>query len=500
MHAVDLEGLSQPLAETLGAATDKLEKDLKTLVIPEERSAARGEVAMLFHAQFLLDLAEMEYTRAIEEASLARWHYLRGIVRMDQGRLLDAIGDFSEVVRQRPKDHLALYRWGSALAVMGNHQRARAVLLRAELQTPESPAVLAALADTAIAAKNWELAKEYLEKSWEAESSGQVAYKLGLVWRQLGDLQTSKEWIQRRSSVAPTVDDPVLLEVADRSISPRFYVRAAKWAWERGDVDDALQAYRFASNMAPNDVVIGLGFAGMLAGLGQVGEAIEEVRRLVRENPDEGSVWRRLAMLLHPVDVSAALDAARTAQRIENDDVSGALLAAIAMKARSYALAASTYEELTAMDGDNPYYFYWLAMARLADGHCSLALDSVAEAIRIRPSWGEAHVVQIRATALCGSLLIREKARGKAVALLRKQSDTDIRLTLAFAEMSLGNLGGAEKLIELERPHPDAALLAEALRRKRLPTLPFAAESSWWQPEEIKHALAENAERKERSK
>ena len=455
MHAVDLEGLSQPLAETLGAATDKLERDLKTLVIPEERSAARGEVAMLFHAQFLLDLAEMEYTRAIEEASLARWHYLRGIVRMDQGRLLDAIGDFSEVVRQRPKDHLALYR---------------------------------------------ELAKEYLEKSWEAESSGQVAYKLGLVWRQLGDLQTSKEWIQRRSSVAPTVDDSVLLEVADRSISPRFYVRAAKWAWERGDVDDALQAYRFASNMAPNDVVIGLGFAGMLAGLGQVDEAIEEVRRLARENPDEGSVWRRLAMLLHPVDVSAALDAARTAQRIENDDVSGALLAAIAMKARSYALAASTYEELTAMDGDNPYYFYWLAMARLADGHCSLALDSVAEAIRIRPSWGEAHVVQIRATALCGSLLIREKARGKAVALLRKQSDTDIRLTLAFAEMSLGNLGGAEKLIELERPHPDAALLAEALRRKRLPTLPFAAESSWWQPEEIKHALAENAERKERSK
>ena len=53
LHAVDLEGLSLPLAETLRAATDKLERDLKTLVIPEERSAARGEVAMLFHAQFL---------------------------------------------------------------------------------------------------------------------------------------------------------------------------------------------------------------------------------------------------------------------------------------------------------------------------------------------------------------------------------------------------------------------------------------------------------------
>ena len=205
-------------------------------------------------------------------------------------------------------------------------------------------------------------------------------------------------------------------------------------------------------------------------------------------------------MLLHPTDVIAALDAARTAQRIDNDDASGALLAAIAMKARSYALAVSTYEELTARDGDNSYYFYWLAMARLADGHCSPALESLAEAIRIRPSWGEAHLVQIRATALCGGLLLREKARGKAVALLRQRSDTDIRLTLAFAEMSLGNLGGAEELIELERPHPDAAMLSDALGRKRLPTLPFAAESPWWQPEEIRYSLAENTARKERSK
>ncbi|GIT39492.1 MAG: hypothetical protein Ct9H300mP8_06880 [Gammaproteobacteria bacterium] len=109
-------------------------------------------------------------------------------------------------------------------------------------------------------------------------------------------------------------------------------------------------------------------------------------------------------------------------------------------------------------------------------------------------------MVQIRALALCGDLAVREQARDKAVALLRQRSDTDMRLTLAFAEMSLGNLGGAEKLIELERLHPDAVMLADALGRKRLPTLPFAAESPWWQPEEIRYSLAENTARKERKK
>ena len=275
LYAVDLEGLSLPMADTLRAANDKVERDLKTLVSPESRSTARGGLGMLYHAQFLLDAADIEYTKAIEEASLPRWRYLRGIVRMDQGSVLGAIEDFTAVVQQEPNNHLALYRLGVALAVTGDHLQARAALLRAELRVPTSPAVLAALADAAIAAKNWELAKEYLERSWAVEESGQVAYKLGLVWGRLGDLKASRKWIGRRSQVAPTIEDPLLLDVGDRSISPQFFVKAAKWAWERGDVDEALQAYRFASDLAPTDVIIGLGLAGILESLGRLVEAIE---------------------------------------------------------------------------------------------------------------------------------------------------------------------------------------------------------------------------------
>ena len=493
LYAVDLEGLSLPMADTLRAANDKVERDLKTLVSPESRSTARGGLGMLYHAQFLLDAADIEYTKAIEEASLPRWRYLRGIVRMDQGSVLGAIEDFTAVVQQEPNNHLALYRLGVVLAVTGDHLQARAALLRAELRVPTSPAVLAALADAAIAAKNWELAKEYLERSWALEESGQVAYKLGLVWGRLGDLKASRKWIGRRSQVAPTIEDPLLLDVADRSISPQFFVKAAKWAWERGDVDEALQAYRFASDLAPTDVIIGLGLAGILESLGRLVEAIEEMRRIVRENPGEGAVWRRLAGLLHSTDVSAALDAAKTARAIDNDDPSRALMAAVAMKARSYELAGAVYEELTTRDAENAYYFYWLAMARLADRNCEGALESLAEAIRLRSSWGEAHVVQIRAHALCGGPSERVKARSKASALLRQRPDADMRLTLAFTEMGLGNVDEALMLIEAELPHPDASMLGAALQRNMLPTAPFAVDSQWWEPEEIRRSLTQNA-------
>ena len=493
LYAVDLGGLSVPMAETLRAANDKVETDLETLVSPQSRSEARGDLGMLYHAQFLLDAADIEYTKAIEEASLPRWRYLRGIVRMDQGSVLGAIDDFTAVVQQEPNNHLALYRLGVALAVTGDHLQARVALLRAELRMPKSPAVLAALADVAIAAKNWELAQEYLERSWAVEESGQVAYKLGLVWGRLGDLEASKKWIGRRSPVAPTIEDALLLDVADRSISPRFFVKAAKWAWERGEVDEALQAYRFASNLAPKDVIIGLGLAGMLESLGRLVEAIEEVRRIVRANPDDGAVWRRLAALLHSTNVSAALDAAKMAQTIDNDDPSRALLAALAMKARLYELAGSVYEELTTRDAENAYYFYWLAMARLADRNCEGSLKSIAEAIRLQTSWGEAHVVQIRARALCGGPSERVKARSKALVLLRQRPDADMRLTLAITEMGVGNVDEALMLIDAERPHPDASMLGAALQRNMLPTAPFAADSQWWEPEEIRKSLTQNA-------
>ncbi|MEC9252316.1 MAG: tetratricopeptide repeat protein, partial [Pseudomonadota bacterium] len=264
LYAVDLEGLSFPMAETLRTAQDKVERDVKILASPEERSNARGDLAMLYHAQFLLDVAEVEYTKAIEEVSLPRWHYLRGVVRMDRGGVREAIEDFTRVIKQEPNNHLALYRLGVALAVTGDYSQARAVLLRAELHGPESPALLSALADVAIGTKNWDLAKAYLERCWRVEESGQVAYKLGLVWARLGDLKASRQWVARRSPTAPTIRDPQLLEVAELSVSPQFFVKAAKWAWERGDVDEALQAYRFAANLAPDDAVIGLGFARVL--------------------------------------------------------------------------------------------------------------------------------------------------------------------------------------------------------------------------------------------
>ncbi len=493
LYAVDLEGLSLPMAETLRTAQDKVERDVKILASPEERSNARGDLAMLYHAQFLLDVAEVEYTKAIEEVSLPRWHYLRGVVRMDRGGVHEAIEDFTRVIKQEPNNHLALYRLGVALAVTGDYSQARAVLLRAELHGPESPALLSALADVAIGAKNWDLAKAYLERCWRVEESGQVAYKLGLVWARLGDLKASRQWVARRSPTAPTIRDPQLLEVAELSVSPQFFVKAAKWAWERGDVDEALQAYRFAANLAPDDAVIGLGFARVLESQGRSAEAISELRRVVHENPDEGAVWRHLASLLHPADMTAALEAAEMARTVLDDDASHALFAALAMKARSYELASAVYEKLTIRDTKNPYYFYWLAMARLADGDCAGGLLSLSEVIRLRANWGEAHVVQIRAYALCGARPERVKARSKALALLQQRSDPDMRLTLAFTEMSVGNLDDARILIEAEFPHPDASMLDDALKRNMLPPVPFAADSRWWEPEEISGSLTESA-------
>ena len=66
-----------------------------------------------------------------------------------------------------------------------------------------------------MAARDWPRARALLERVLELEpNAGRVAYKLGQVHRRLGNLDRARQWLERRSEVAPGIEDPLLLEVA----------------------------------------------------------------------------------------------------------------------------------------------------------------------------------------------------------------------------------------------------------------------------------------------
>jgi Flp pilus assembly protein TadD len=151
------------------------------------------------------------------------------------------------------------------------------------------------------------------------------------------------------------------------------------------------------------------------------------------------------------------------------------------MRSGQFDRAVADFAELVEQQADQSYYHYWLAMALIRTGDCS-ARSSMARAIQLNPSWGEAHLALARIDAVCGW---SEAASRRAVSLLQVRDDADTRLTLAFAELAKGDTDKARQLAEQELPHADADMLLDNIEGKSM-ALPFAAGSVWWHPAEVR--------------
>ena len=140
--------------------------------------------------------------------------------------------------------------------------------------------------------------------------------------------------------------------------------------------------------------------------------------------------------------------------------------------------AERSYTELAEANPEQASHHYWLAMSRLAQGKCSEARAPLAQALRLAPAAGEAHLVAARTEALCGDA---DAALVRAHALLKVRDDADTRLTLALALLADEPLE-ARRIASGYGNHEDASLILDALAEGRTPARPFAANSRWWRP------------------
>ena len=481
-----LADLPPALAATMREARDEAERLASTSTDASERAAAWGNLGMLYHAHRLRFLARDAYARALGEAETVRWRYLHGIALAELGEIESAAHDFRLVTAATPENMPAWYRLGVSLLLSGELDSAQTALGRARDLDDDSALVLAALADVASARGDHRVALGLLTRAVELEpDAGQLAYKLAMTHRALGDVERATAWLARSpdNRLAPKIDDPVLLDVAQMSRSARFYEIAADWALGRGDLGAAIEALISASDLSPDDAGLALKLAAVMGDAGRLDEAVAQVRRALALNEDASAAWYRLAWLMRSAgDTDVAEDAVRRALAIIDDARSRALAGAFAMRAERFDDAVGHYEALVALRPADAYGHYWLGMARIGAEDCR-ARQGFDEALRLRPDWGEAHIALARTDALCG---FAARALARAKTLRRARDDATTRITQAFADAAAGRLDQAKALATAEPTHPDAARLLEAIEAAGLPARPFAAGSDWWLPPEIR--------------
>ena len=477
---------------TLETAREQALTRIAELEDPVERADVWGGLGMLYHAQNRLREAAESYRRALEEAETIHWHYLLAVVLADQGDVDGAVASFRRALELADGRHmLASYRLGLALLADGQYAAAAASLRNALAEAPEAAAVLTALGDAQLGAGNLDAARKLLEEAAGlAPTAGRIAYKLALTYRQLGDIESAEAWLERRNDLAPGIDDPLLLEVVALSLSPRFFTDAGRRAWQRGERNEAVAAWRRAAELAPGDAEVGLMLAHGLGTLGRLDEADAEIGRVLSLHPASARGWYLLAWNARDASPEAAREAVEQALQIADDETARALSAALWMRQGRFRAAADDYQVLADRQPENAYYRYWLAMAYLGATSCEAARPVMAEALRLQPNWGQAHIALTRADALCGDPTVRQAAVAKARQLVDLEDGADNRVTLALALLAIGRIDDARAIVRADLPDPDAAMLLGAIDEhghaaiNRL-TRPFAQDSRWWLPAEL---------------
>ncbi len=457
-----------------------------------ERADVWGGLGMLYHAQSRLREAAENYRRALDETETIHWHYLLAVVLTDQGDVQGAVASFSRALELAEGRHmLASYRLGLALLADGQYDAATASLRNALAEAPEAAAVLTALGDAELGNGNLDAARDVFEEAAAlAPAAGRIAYKLALTYRQLGDIEAAEAWLARRNDLAPAIDDPLLLEVVALSLSPKFFTDAGRRAWQRGERDEAVAAWRRAAQLAPGDAEVGLTLAHGLGSLGRRDEADAEIRRVLSLHPASARGWYLLAWNARDASPEVAREAVEQALKLADDETARALSAALWMRQGRFRAAADDYQVLAGRHPENAYYRYWLAMAYLGATSCEAARPVMGEALRLQPNWGQAHIALARADALCGDPTVRQGAVAKARQLVDLEDGADTRITLALALLAVGRPDDARALVDADLANPDAAMLVRAIDEPgraaidRL-TRPFAQDSPWWLPAEL---------------
>ena len=287
---------------------------------PEHVAERWGELGMLLQAHNLHEQAVAAYSNALIEISDPRWLYLRSVAFGELGLLQESIEDLTQVTRVMQDVAIIWYRLGQALLNSGHVSSAKQALTNALALDEDLAIAHMTLADVQMLDADFKEAKTSLERAYKLQPhAGQIVYRMALVERELGNLPSSQEWLLRRvNQFAPVIEDPMLTLVAQYSTNPTFFISAARRAWERGDRNVALEAYRRAVALEPKNVDNLIGYTQLLTALDRYDEAAEILNALERVSPDEGMLLVSTSDRLSREGlVLAAQDAIKKAVAIE---------------------------------------------------------------------------------------------------------------------------------------------------------------------------------------
>ncbi len=231
-------------------------------------------------------------------------HYLRGKVDLQQNDYVKASGEFQAALRVRPNYPEAWFLLGVARRAVLDDAGALNAFRRAAELSPHDFNV------------QYELGSEYLRQGKPREAvvclkkaliimpdDWGALYKLQRALRQAGDTVEANEYDARLRQLVHKDD-----QAGQHSMEAKQDDDDGVALEQRGDVIGALEKYRAASELVPDQDGYRLNYALALCRLNRWDEGIAEMREIVRRDPNNADAQRALYIAQDKANAAAHRD------------------------------------------------------------------------------------------------------------------------------------------------------------------------------------------------
>jgi len=265
----------------------------------ERRGAVYADAGMLYHAYGIFDAAEACYRNAHRLApDDYRWPYCLGHLYREQGKQDEAVEHIAAAVELAPEFLPALINLANVEIKENRLDRAEPLLERAREIDPTSAPVLIGLGKVASGRRDHAAAVEYFEEALRlAPAATEIHYPLGLAYRGLGDQAKAERHMRLRGTGRAPIDDPLMATLETLVTGWRVHQNRGTMYFQEGSYDTALEEFRRAVELAPDEPIARNNLGSALTALGDFEGAEREYRAALDIDPADSMAHFNLGTL-----------------------------------------------------------------------------------------------------------------------------------------------------------------------------------------------------------
>ena len=464
----ELAGVDQPVQQQIRAAQTALAATLaRSNSSNREKATAFGSLGEIYQAYGFDDAALASYQNAAKlDPRSFRWEYYAGYLHQRNGDTDSALRQYQRASAVQPNNTTAMLRLGD-LELSANHldsakswflksMSVKPTVVKSTTQpNPPSAAALTGLGKIALIEHRYPAALKYFKDALAREpKASSIHYQLAMTYRALGDPRQMQENLQARGDVEPTIQDPLLDEIALLKQGKVGLLERGSAAVHEKRFADAIASYRQLVHLYPTDPIAYMYLGVALAKAGKNSEALQQYAHASQLDPNNAPVHYNMGILL--IDTGKedlAITQFQEAIRVDPGlAASHFQLANLLMREKKDEEAGREYGTVASLEPQNGFARLMQAMASVHAGAYAQARSLLEEASLALPNDPDIANALARLLAAAPDPAVRDESRALRIiqTLVQNQQGDGFEEGVTLA-MALASAGQFQEAAETQR-------------------------------------------------